>query len=213
MSPFTRHLTFQSNDLGKEVTIMFALVDDNMKSLYKDRFPVVWKVSKFGKSGAYRAQATYTNQLAFSKAQVTHWNFISAGTSVKVNVGQKTTLTEADDVFSFSSPQQGSSGFVQALNNTGVIQDIAVGFLNKGDLMPTPALYFDDVGDGSHVTAQFTPILRVYITSDYQETAIIRSAIETPVIWSQDLSGLAEHTNWNLTRDGVTGRYKIVRAS
>ncbi|KAG1864409.1 hypothetical protein F4604DRAFT_1024389 [Suillus subluteus] len=213
MSPFTRHLTFQSNDLGKEVTVMFALVDDNMKSLYKDRFPVVWKVSKFGKSGAYRAQATYTNQPAFSKAQVTHWNFISAETSVKVDVGQKTTLTEADDVFSFSSPQQGSSGFVQALNNTGVVQDIAVGFLNKGDLMPTPALYFDEVGDGSHVTAQFTPILRVYITSDYQETAIIRGAIETPVIWSQDLSGLAEHTNWNLTRDGVTGRYKIVRAS
>ncbi|KAG1846391.1 hypothetical protein DFJ58DRAFT_843470 [Suillus subalutaceus] len=210
--PFTRHLTFQSNDLGKEVSIMLALVDENMQSLYKDRFPVVWKVSKFGKSGAYRAQATYTNQLAFAKAQLTDGNFISAGTSVKVNVGQKTTLTEANDVFSFSSPQQGSSGFVQALNNTGAIQDIAVGFLNKGDFMPTPALYFDEVGDGSHVTAQFTPILRVYITSDYQETSIIRGAIETPVIWKQDLSVLAENTVWNLKRDGVTGRYTISHA-
>ncbi|KAG1812560.1 uncharacterized protein BJ212DRAFT_1483170 [Suillus subaureus] len=210
--PFTRHLTIQSNDLGKEATIMLALINDDMQSLYQDRFPVVWKVSKFGKTGAYRAQATYTNQLAFSKAQITDGNFISAGTSIQVNVGQKTKLTEARDVYSFSTPEAGSSGFVQAVNNTGALQDIAVGFLNKGDFMPTPALYFDEVGDGSQVTAQFTPILRVYITTDYQETAIIRGAIETPAIWSQDLTGLAEHTTWNLKRDVVSGRYTLTHA-
>ncbi|KAG2140323.1 hypothetical protein BD769DRAFT_1429492 [Suillus cothurnatus] len=211
-APFTRNLIIQSNDLGKEVTIMFALINSDMQSLYQDRFPVVWKVSKFGKTGAYRTQLTYTNQLAFTKAQVADGNFISAGTSIKVNPGQKTTLTEANDVFSFSSPQSGSPGFVQAMNNTGSIQDIAVGFLNKGDFVPTPALYFDDVGDGSQVTAQLTPILRVYLTSDYQESTILRGAIETPAIWSQDLTGLAQHTAWNLKRDPSSGRYTLVHA-
>ncbi|KAG2140362.1 hypothetical protein BD769DRAFT_1429635 [Suillus cothurnatus] len=210
--PFSRHLTIQSNDLGKEVTIMFALINSDMQSLYQDRFPVVWKVSKFGKTGAYRTQLTYTNQLAFTKAQVADGNFISAGTSIRVDPGQKTVLTEGNDVFSFSSPQSGSPGFVQAVNNTGSIQDIAVGFLNKGDFVPTPALYFDDVGDGSQVTAQLTPILRVYLTSDYQESTILRGAIETPAIWSQDLTGLADHTAWNLKRDPSSGRYTLVHA-
>ncbi|KAG2750702.1 hypothetical protein P692DRAFT_20831604 [Suillus brevipes Sb2] len=47
---FTRNLAFQSNDLGKEVTLMLTF-DAGMDGLYEDFFPVVWKVSKFGKSG------------------------------------------------------------------------------------------------------------------------------------------------------------------
>jgi hypothetical protein len=96
--------------------------------------------------------------------------------------------------------------------------------------MPTPTLYFDDVGyvifalfllqsahstkrrDGSYITAQFIPVLRVYIMSDYQGTKILRDAIETPAIWTQDLTGLAEHTTWNLKRDAFSGRYTLIRA-
>ncbi|KAG2140321.1 hypothetical protein BD769DRAFT_1662859 [Suillus cothurnatus] len=211
--PFTRHLAIQSNDLGKEVTIMLAFINDNMQGLYQDCFPAVWNVSKFGKTGAYSFQVTYTNQLAFSKPQITtDGTFISAETSVQVNIGQKTTLTQNYDVYHFSPPQPGFPGFVQAVNNTGIIQDIVVGFLNKGDFMPTPTLYFDDVGDGSYITAQFIPVLRVYIMSDYQGTTILRDAIETPAIWTQDLTGLAEHTTWNLKRDAFSGRYTLIRA-
>ncbi|KAG2339414.1 hypothetical protein BDR05DRAFT_967972 [Suillus weaverae] len=207
---FTRHLTFQSNNLGKEATIMLAF-DSDMEGLYEDFFPVVWKVSKFGKTGAYRAQATYTSQLAFSKAQVVDGNLISAQTCVKINDSEKTTLTEVNDVYHFSAPQAGAAGVLQAVNSTGAIQDMAVGFMNKGDLMPTTALYFNGVGDGSHVTARFTPILRVYITSDYQETAILRGAIDTPAIWTHDLTALAESTTWNLKRDAATGHYTLVQ--
>jgi hypothetical protein len=96
--------------------------------------------------------------------------------------------------------------------------------------MPKPALYFKEVGyvifpvfllqsahstkhrDGSHVTAKFTPILRAYITSDYQETAIIRGAIDTPAIWEHDLAALSDSTTWNLTRDPSTGHYTIEEA-
>ncbi|KAG2356354.1 hypothetical protein BDR07DRAFT_1339882 [Suillus spraguei] len=208
---FTRNLTFQSNDLGKEATIMLTF-DADMKGLYEDFFPVVWKVSKFGQTGPYRAHATYTSQLAFSKPQVVDGNIIDAETSVKINVSEKTSLTEASEVYHFSSPESGIAGVLQAVNNTGAIQDIAVGFMTPGDLMPKPALYFNGVGDGSHVTAQFTPVLRAYITSDYEETAIIRGAIDTPAIWSQDLAGLAESTTWTLKRDLATGRYTLVQA-
>ncbi|KAG2037046.1 hypothetical protein BDR03DRAFT_1092153 [Suillus americanus] len=208
---FTRNLTFESNDLGKEATIMLTF-DADMEGLYKDFFPVVWKVSTFGQTGSYRARATYTSQLAFSKPQVVDGNIIDAETSVKINVSEKTTLTEANDVYHFSPPQAGASGVLQAVNSTGDVQDIAVGFMSPGDLMPKPALYFNGVGDGSHVTARFTPVLRAYITSDYQETAIIRGAIDTPAIWSHDLAGLAQSTTWTIKLDAATGHYTIVQS-
>ncbi|KAG1812562.1 uncharacterized protein BJ212DRAFT_457403 [Suillus subaureus] len=228
---FTRNLTFQSNNLGKEATIMLTF-DADMEGLYEDFFPVVWKVSTFGKTGGrsyscvsesltyirplfpgpYEAHATYTSQLAFSKPQVVDGNIIDAETSVKINVSEKTTLTVANDVYHFSPPQAGVAGVLQAVNSTGDVQDIAVGFMSPKELMPKPALYFNGVGDGSHVTARFTPVLRVYVTSDYQQTAIIRGAIDTPAIWSQDLAELAESTTWTLNRDAATGHYTIVQS-
>ncbi|KAG2072240.1 hypothetical protein BDR04DRAFT_1096814 [Suillus decipiens] len=152
------------------------------------------EISTFGETGPYRAHATYTSQLAFSKPQVVDGNIIDAETSVKINDSEKTSLTEANDVYHFSSPQAGTPGVLQAVNNTGAVQDIAVGL------------------DGSHVTARFTPVLRAYITSDYQETAIIRGAIDTPAIWSQNLAGLAESTTWTLKRDLATGHYTLVQS-
>ncbi|KAG2128530.1 uncharacterized protein EDB93DRAFT_1184555 [Suillus bovinus] len=192
--PFVRNLTFQSNNLGKEVTIMLAW-SPNLDGLYQDVFPIVWKVTKFGKDGPYRATATYTSQLAFSRVQVESGKVISAATSVNIN-----------------PPESGPAGILQAQNHTGAIQEIAVGFVNKGDFMPTPVLYFNDVGDGSRVTAKYTPVLRAYITADYEETAILRGQVDTPAIWSQDLTGLAQNTTWNLARDPNTGRYTLTHA-
>jgi hypothetical protein len=56
----------------------------------------------------------------------------------------------------------------------------------------------------SNATAQFTPVLQAYITSDYQETQILRGAIQSPLVWSQDLALLpAETTNYVLSRDAA----------
>ncbi|KAG2128527.1 uncharacterized protein EDB93DRAFT_1184528 [Suillus bovinus] len=211
MSPFVRNLTFQSNNLGKEVTIMLAW-SSNLDGLYQDVFPIVWKVIKFGKEGPYKATATYTAQFAFSRAQFEAGKVISAATSVSINHGEKTTLTEANEVYHFSPPQAGTYGTMQAQNCTGTPQGMAIGFVNKGDFMPTPALYFSDVGNNSRVTVKFTPTLRAYVTSDYEETAVLRSQVDTPAIWSQDLTGLAQNTTWNISRDANTGRYTITHA-
>ncbi|KAG2072238.1 hypothetical protein BDR04DRAFT_415729 [Suillus decipiens] len=210
---FTRDLTFQSNDLGKETTIMLTF-DADMKGLYEDFFPVVWMVSKFGKTGTYDLQATYTSQLAFSRPQVDDggYKITEAAVSVKINVGEKTSLTESNDIYYFSTPQPGTPDVLQAVNNTGAIQDIALGFISQGDLVPQSVLCFSGVGDGRQATAQFTPVLRLYITSDYQENAIIRSAITPPAIWSQDLTGLAKSTTWTLKYDAASGHYTLVQS-
>jgi hypothetical protein len=104
------------------------------------------------------------------------------------------------------------------------------GFKSSGGLLPTPVLYFNEVGsvifplylsqathratrrDGSNITAQFTPKLRAYVTSDYKETEILKGEIHSPLLWEKNLAELAETTTWNLTRDPATGRYTIAEA-
>jgi hypothetical protein len=65
--------------------------------------------------------------------------------------------------------------------------------------------------DGSHVVAKFTPKLRAYITSDYQESQILDVAILSDVIWEEDLDGLSQSTTWSLERDPASGRYIITQ--
>lgn len=60
--------------------------------------------------------------------------------------------------------------------------------------------------------AEFTPILRAYVTAEYQHTTILQEAIEIPAIWEQNIASLSESTTWNLTRDTATGRYNLTQA-
>ncbi|KAJ8590406.1 hypothetical protein M405DRAFT_881076 [Rhizopogon salebrosus TDB-379] len=192
-NPYVRNLTFQVKDLGKETTLLLTF-DSDMHDIYKTFWPVVWKVTTFGKSGSYMMHVTYTSQLAFSTLQVENGNTVDASTCVQIK-----------------DPQPGVGGYMQAVNETGKIQDIALGFMTPGNLMPQPALYFKDVGDGSHVVAKFTPKLRAYITSDYQESQILDVAILSDVIWEEDLDGLSQSTTWSLERDPASGRYIITQ--
>ncbi|KAG2159055.1 uncharacterized protein EDB93DRAFT_1245612 [Suillus bovinus] len=79
-----------------------------------------------------------------------------------------------------------ASGVLRAMN-IRTIQDLTVGFMSPEDLIPKPVLDFNGIGtkriDGSQITARFTPVLHAYITSDCQEAAIIRAAIDTSTIW------------------------------
>ncbi|KAG2094240.1 uncharacterized protein F5147DRAFT_840366 [Suillus discolor] len=149
---------------------------------------------KFGKMGPYRYRATYTDQLAFSTTQASDERIFSTGTSVKIDHGHKATLTKDKDHFSPS--QTGTSGVVQVFNNTGTVQDLAFGFIDNGELMPTPTLYFPNVEKDNSCTAKFTPVLRAYITSDYQEAEIFLGRCNT--LWSQDLTALTENTTWSV---------------
>ncbi|KAG2356355.1 hypothetical protein BDR07DRAFT_1492025 [Suillus spraguei] len=200
----TRNLTFQSNDLGEETTIMLTF-DANVKSLYEDFFP-----------GQQIRQDGYIQYSGDLHEPVFDGNITDAGTSIKINDNQKTSLTEANDIYHFSTPESGTPGILQLV--LAIIFSFYFislyfpppGFISPGDLMPKPVLCFSDVGDGSHVTARFTPVLRLYVTSGYREIAIIRAAIDTPAIWSQDLTGLDESATWTLRRDAATGHYTLV---
>ncbi|KAG2128526.1 uncharacterized protein EDB93DRAFT_1256652 [Suillus bovinus] len=111
-----------------------------------------------------------------------------------MQVSEKTTLTKANE---FSAPQAGTAGILEAQNHS------------LADSIPMPLLYFSDVQDGSHITAKFSPVLRAYVTSDYEET---RGQVDGREVWSQDLTGLAQNTTWNLERNSWTGNLSVTHA-
>ncbi|KAG1734284.1 hypothetical protein EDB19DRAFT_1727716 [Suillus lakei] len=206
-----RNLTFQSNNLGKNTTILL-IFDEQREGLYDKFYPVVWKVSTFGKTGPYYIQVNYTNDLAFVRAQVEGLNVTDAATYSKLKPGQQTTLTLEDDVFNFSPPMVGTPGSLTAKNMTGVIQDLEFAFFEEHSPVPQPTLQFKKVEDGNQASALPHPVMRVYLTSKYKENAVLVSAIDSPVIWARDLRELPENTTWNLTRDAANGRYELTQA-
>ncbi|KAG9052199.1 hypothetical protein FS842_010339 [Serendipita sp. 407] len=89
---------------------------------------------------------------------------------------------------------------------------MSIGFETTPGMPPSQVLYFSNIGQGSSVTTQFTPVLSAYVTSQYQQTQILRGAVQTDEIWKQDLSPLKETTTLIFSRDNATGQYSLTIA-
>lgn len=217
MSPtgtIVRNLTFQSNDLGRNMTIVLAF-DADVDGLYDTIYPVVWKVLTFHKTGLCRFDVTYTNDLALSEADIADENLVQTGADFRLKPGQQTTLTRTlgddSDALSFSPPVDGTSGYLTVENKTGLVRDLAVGFFDPTMSSPVPTHFFKEVEDGSTVAVQCKPVLRVYFESDYQETEVLVDAIDSTAIWEQDLHRLFRNTTFNVGLDAFTGRCTLTK--
>jgi hypothetical protein len=61
------------------------------------------------------------------------------------------------------------------------------------------------------VTAEFTPTLTAYVVTNYQQNQILRGAIQSPAIWSQNLAGLDTTTTWTFSKDIATGDFQLTQ--
>jgi hypothetical protein len=105
-----------------------------------------------------------------------------------------------------------------------------LGFFERADREPSQLLIFKDVGYGnssftriysflhptvcryeSRVQVEFTPILRAYVASDYQENAVLKGQISTNPLMKQDLAKLPDHSDWLLKYNPGNGKYEIIR--
>ncbi|KAF9220773.1 hypothetical protein BS17DRAFT_769099 [Gyrodon lividus] len=200
---FTRNLTFQANDLGVGATLMFTF-DKYIRGLYHDKFP----------SYHFRRGRSINHARDIPKPVDGSDKIVDASTHKLVNVGDKTSLTKDDNgVYRFSGVVDGEEGYLQAVNRCPLVEDMSIGFTkpNSGQ-EPTSVLYFKSIGNGALVNAQFTPVLRAYVTEQYQETQIIRAEVDSSCIWEKDLAALGMNTTWVVKRDKATGNYRITRA-
>jgi hypothetical protein len=144
----------------------------------------------------------------FARAQVTSGNFVSPGTYTKIDLHQTTSLKdgEEDGEYFFTAPTAITENDVRATNTTSNRQTLAIGFLNNNE--PNPVLVFQNVGKGNSVEAEFTPTLKIYATSDYQENEILRADVQTQEpIWTKNIATLDTSTTLQLSIDAATGAY------
>jgi len=212
---FTRTLTFRCKDLGRDSTLLLTFNDEAIPGMYRDVFPTAFKVAMFGATGSYEFKVVYNSEFGFTRAQINGGIVVPASVYTHIDVGQETTLTKKGSpaVYSFSKPQPivPPTTEVVAINGTDTRENIGVGFFDSPDGAPTAVLVFTNVGPASKVQPEFIPILRGYITPDYQEGEIMKGQITPPILFTENLVRLDQDTYWKLTYNEGTGVYKIVR--
>jgi hypothetical protein len=120
-------------------------------------------------------------------------------------------LTKDGNKYSFTTPTDiKPSGHNVAKNDTTEKENIGIGFFDGSPENPPSTVWvFKDVGSTSSAQVQFTPILRGYISWEYEETEILRGQVVSPVLFDRDLAQLEEETTWKITYNPATGEFQI----
>ncbi|KIJ48187.1 hypothetical protein M422DRAFT_247959 [Sphaerobolus stellatus SS14] len=203
---YTRTLRFH-NDLQKSATLILTF-DKLEEGAFKDYSPVVWKIVYFPSGKHSSSQVMYRNQLAFTTPQVEHDKVTTAGDFTPIELGQRTTIVEEDHAHKFTTPEDGSgTSLIVAENKTTKKIDIGVGFVLSEDNAIT-ALVFRGVGPSNNVSAQFTPIARAYVATEYRQDDILKGPMKSTLLWEQNLEQLEEDTKL-LLKDNPDGTYTL----
>ncbi|KDR82269.1 hypothetical protein GALMADRAFT_135628 [Galerina marginata CBS 339.88] len=202
MSTNARKLKFSANGLDKEITLLLTFTPPAAGKPYEDVFPTCWKVITLKKGGPTGAQVEYTANTAFAAPQIDDGNLVTASSSALCGTGQKCTVVD-DGVVTPAVP--GDAGYLICTNETTAATDIAVGFSDASGGDVEAVLVWEKVA----VRAQFTPFMEIYATDDYQETQMLRGAVESPLLWKKNLQTLNKQTTMSVTVDGTTGEILI----
>ncbi|KDR67058.1 hypothetical protein GALMADRAFT_147483 [Galerina marginata CBS 339.88] len=206
MSTNSRKLKFSANGLEKEITLLLTFTPPAAGKPYEDVFPTCWKVITLKKGGPTGAQVEFTANTAFAAPQIDDGNLVTATSSALCGTGQKCSIVD-DGVVTPAVP--GDAGYLICTNATAAATDIAVGFSDATGGDVEPALVWENVAVKSRVRAQFTPFLEIYATDDYQETQMLRGAVESPLLWKKNLQTLNKQTTMSVSVDGITGEILI----
>ncbi|KAF8593191.1 hypothetical protein BDV93DRAFT_529974, partial [Ceratobasidium sp. AG-I] len=162
----SKTLNIYSHGLQKDTTIMLMFQPPDNGKLFRDQFPVVWKVITFRARGHAKATIQYNARLAFGYAQTDQDNLVDSAAWVEVRSGDISSLTgEGGKRFGKNSQGSGTKLLV-CKNNTQGRANLSIGFV-KGDGIDQryePTLVWTGVGAGSNISAQFTPTLHAYVT-------------------------------------------------
>ncbi|KAM6500033.1 hypothetical protein JOM56_003054 [Amanita muscaria] len=202
---FSVTLNFRGGkSLTKKTNLILTFDKQSMAGMYKHYNPVAWKVTAFPAGGGGSFKATYTADIAFTRAQISGGVVEDASYSTHINVQEETTLTITDPdppaTYAFSKPEHWASaqpGQFQCHNKTDEYQDIGVGFYEKGHQDPVTALVINGVPGNTAVAAEFTPILSAYVAAGYKETQILKAQIQSPLKWDKNLAQPI-HLKWRL---------------
>ncbi|CAE6419667.1 unnamed protein product [Rhizoctonia solani] len=194
---------------------MLVFQPPDSSKLYRDQFPVVWKVVTFHARGHAKAAIHYQNRLAFGYAQTDHENLVDSSAWIEVSSGEISRISGKGGQKRFGSNGKGhATKLLVCKNNTDSRANISIGFV-RGDGINqryAPTMLWTGVGAKSNVTIKFTPILSAYVTRNYKANEMLRGEVETDAIWTVNLDEIDDVTGWYLLEDDFTGAFRIERA-
>ncbi|KAG9096237.1 hypothetical protein FS749_008868 [Ceratobasidium sp. UAMH 11750] len=213
----TKTLNFHTYGLQKETFLMLMFEPPNTSRLYRDQFPVVWKLVKLTPNlrGHGKATVRYVNRLAFGYTETEDNDLVDPSAWVDVQSGDVAVITgDTDSQYFGEVSHRTNNDHIICKNRSSARVDLSLGFVagDKVNERFQPTFFWPDVGSGSNVTAEFTPILKAYVTGEYQESQYLRGEVDTDAIWSQDLDELDDVTGWNFVEDPETGVFTIEQA-
>ncbi|QRV94507.1 hypothetical protein RhiJN_22525 [Ceratobasidium sp. AG-Ba] len=163
----TKCLHFYTYNLRRDTTVMLMFQPPDSEKLYKDQFPVVWKVLTFRAGGHAKAVVRYCARLAFGYAQTASsvtllpaWlliieqdddNFVTSAAWVEVKSGDQTEIVNSGGGSRFGKKTEGNvstSRLLVCKNNSKSRANLSVGFV-RGDFIDQrydPMLVWRGVG-------------------------------------------------------------------
>uniref|UniRef100_A0A8H8CF17 Uncharacterized protein n=1 Tax=Psilocybe cubensis TaxID=181762 RepID=A0A8H8CF17_PSICU len=205
----TRTMDFYAANTKVDITLLLMFEPPAAGKLYSDLFPTAWKVITFSGTGINSATVTYTAATGFFAPQL-HQTL-----SLVRHTGQRCTLAPNSNgqMNHITDAKTGTAGVMQCTNVTPQPANIGIGFFNKAGNKMEPAILWQNVAKNATLSVQLTPRLKIYATTDYKTSQLITGDVESPLLFYQNLIGLAAHTEWNVIVDEGTGEIKIVPVS
>ncbi|PPQ92005.1 hypothetical protein CVT25_004853 [Psilocybe cyanescens] len=206
-----RTLYFSANELGKDINLLLMFEPPQNGKLFKDLFPVCWKVLSFVATGLSAATVEYTADTGFLVPQRQSGNLVSASNAQRCQTGQTCTLfSKEDESGNYLSPaEEGDEGVLQCVNKADHSAKLGVGFFNKAVTKIEPTFLWKDIDT---VAVVLTPKLKIYAVNDYKATELIRDNIQSPLLFEQNLIDLPSFTEWIVSFDFSINQVIITEA-
>jgi len=203
----SRTLNFNGQDLGQDVTLMLTFTPPRIGTLYKDEFPLAWRILQFPATGRVSAGVTYTPATAFLYPQIESGNVVNASNWQPCALGQKTQLNPDHG---FAVPVKGVEDFLSCTNKSSTPASIGIGFYDGDEI--TPDIIWTKIAVNNTLKAFLSAKMLIYATSDYKQSEMITGDIESPLLWSHDLKSLASVTKLTVAVDPDTGEVSVSTA-
>ncbi|KAF8600672.1 hypothetical protein BDV93DRAFT_261110 [Ceratobasidium sp. AG-I] len=197
----TKTLNFRTFGLQKDTAVVLVINPPAGPKLYRDQFPVVWKVLEFPALVHGKATVKYSPRPAIGYVQTESDSLVDASSWSEVN------NEDIDKVIGGAGLPFKNESKHRANLSVGLVKGNGIGQIFE------PIIMWRRVDPGSTVTAQFAPVLSAYFIRNYEVSQMLRGELEVARTWEQNLNELDDVTYWDVIQDSESGNFFIESAN
>jgi len=210
MSTIVKNIVFYSTTdkpLVETFQLLLTMQPLDPNRLFKDQFPVAWRVADFNANESQQVIVTYTAQLGVGVAQI-DGDVIQTSSDIHIGLGQQAVYTTNGWKAPTPDPAPGV-GPVHAINGVERLENISVGLYGDDDLYH-PLLVEKNVTYKATMGGTFHPAIFVYGVNDVQENQLFTTEIENN-LGSFNMANFGATTYFQVFNDPDTTELKILQ--